>query len=126
NLWKPLADVNQLQAIVEDAGGPPFVALKQDRPSPASLRKIWQQKVGWSEADARGKWKDAALKSKATDDRAKAIWDPPKVQNSECQVDHMVELQFGGSSDRENVQMLDGDDNMKAGGDLYNILRANY
>jgi hypothetical protein len=125
NLWKPLADANQLQAIVESDKAP-FVALKQDRPSPASLRKIWQQKVGWTAEEARGKWKDAALKSKATDDRAKATWDSPKIQNSECQVDHMVELQFGGSSDRENLQMLDGDDNMQAGGDLYNILRAKY
>jgi hypothetical protein len=125
DLWKPLADAKQLQAIVEGDSAP-FLALKQDRPSPARLRNIWLQKVGWSPEEARGKWKDAALKSNATDDRAKAIWDPPKVQGSECQVDHMVELQFGGSSDRENVQMLDGDDNMKAGGDLYNTLRGMY
>jgi Domain of unknown function (DUF4157) len=125
SLWKPLADAKQLQAIVEGDSAP-FVALKQDRPSPPRLRNIWLQKVGWSPDEARGKWKDAALKSTATDDRAKAIWDPPKVQGSECQVDHMVELQFGGSSDRENVQMLDGDDNMKAGGYLYNILRKKY
>jgi hypothetical protein len=125
DLWKPLADANQLQAIVEGKGTP-FVALKQDRPSPSSLRNIWRQKVGWSAEEARGKWKDAALKSGATKDRAKAIWDSPKVENSECQVDHMIELQFGGSSDRENLQMLDGDDNMEAGGALYNTLRSKY
>jgi hypothetical protein len=125
NLWKPLADAKQLQASVE-GGSAPFVALKQDRPGAPSLRRIWTQKVGWAADEARGKWKDSALKSKATEDRAKAIWDPPKIGRSECQVDHMIELQFGGSSDRENLQMLDGDDNMKAGGDLYNTLRRQY
>jgi hypothetical protein len=125
SLWKPLADAKQLQAIVEGDSAP-FVALKQDRPSAPRLRNIWLQKVGWDPKEARGKWKDAALKSKATTDRAKAIWDPPKVEGNECQVDHMIELQFNGSSDRENLQMLDGDDNMKAGGDLYNFLRTKY
>jgi len=125
-VWKPIAKAKQLQAIVEGSSSP-FIALKQDRPSPASLRNIWREKLGWTADDARAKWKNAAKKSKAVTDDTKATWgSPPKVEGSECQVDHILELQFGGSSDRENLQMLDGDANMKAGGDLYTTLRGQY
>jgi hypothetical protein len=127
DLWKPIAKSKQLQASVE-GDSDPFVALKQDRPSPARLRNIWLQKVGWppDPDKARDKWKTAAVDSKVVDDRSKATWDPPKVKSSECQVDHIIELQFGGSSDRENLQMLDGEKNEKAGRDLYQDLRGKY
>jgi hypothetical protein len=129
NVWKPLAGKGQLQAAmlpgaeepasVEGQGVYTKSALKQKRPGAKQLRGIWLQKVGWSPNDANDKWKDAAKKSKIAKNDATTSFEPCQVDGSPCQVDHIVELQFGGSSDRQNLQMLDGDENQAAGRNLF-------
>lgn len=131
NIWKPLASQGQLQAMmlpgaeepvpVEQGSGVTKAALKQQRPGPKQLRGIWLQKVGWPPDKAEQKWKQSAKQAGLVKDDSKTTFEPCQVDGSEhpCQVDHIVELQFGGSSDRNNLQMLDGDENQTAGRNIF-------
>ncbi|HEY3629003.1 MAG TPA: DUF4157 domain-containing protein [Terracidiphilus sp.] len=113
DLWKKRAAAGALEALVDVSGNvreSPRIALKQERPPTKDLRQIWLKKVGWAEL-AEGtigkKWKKAG--------GDKNSFDPPQAGGLTCHVDHIVELQFGGANVPENLQMLDGDDNMLSG-----------
>ncbi|MGI9102233.1 MAG: eCIS core domain-containing protein [Terriglobales bacterium] len=113
-LWQDVADRGALQAIV-DTTGTIRMGLKQERPKTDELRKIWLQKVNWDPKDAETNWKKVAGND--------STFIPTVAGKSACQVDHILELQFGGSNVKENMQMLDGPENMQSGREIYQKLR---
>jgi hypothetical protein len=102
--WRQRADAGALEALLDETGK---VQLKQERPDTKELRAIWLQKVKWEVGDADKKWKEAGGDTKS--------FDPPRAGGVTCHVDHIVELQFGGNNVPDNLQMLDGDENMASG-----------
>ena len=92
------------------------ISLKQDRPRPEKLRQIWLQKVGWKPENADDHWSKAGGDSKGFDKHRSA-------DGSECHVDHVVELQFGGDNVPENLRMLDGPENVESGRTIFTDLK---
>jgi len=113
-VWKDVAARGALQAIIDTAGDVK-AGLKQERPSTDQLRRIWLQKVRWEPADAEANWKKITT--------PKDTFEPTRANQKPCQVDHILELQFGGNNVRENMQMLDGPENMKSGRDIFQDLK---
>jgi len=126
-LWSQRAKGNALEALVDVSGEvqeSPRLALKQGRPDTKSLRQIWLSKVGWDPTAADDNWKAArALAGQPAGE--KEGFDPPQAGKppKTCHVDHVVELQFGGTNIPENMQMLDGDENVKSGRMIFQALK---
>ncbi|ADW69491.1 eCIS core domain-containing protein [Granulicella tundricola] len=118
DLWKSRASAGALEAIIELASGEAKTrsGLKQTRPPTAELRKIWLSKVGWTYGNAPANW------AKAGGD--KQSFDPPQAGKKTCQVDHILELQFGGNNTSGNMQMLDGEENQYSGRLIFQNLKA--
>ena len=116
-LWNQRAEAGALEAVMDKDGSP---RLKQERADPDKLRTYWLQKVRWTEADAPAKWAQAA----GNKDEG---FRPPQVvvdgNKKTCHMDHIVELQFGGTNVPENVQVLDGGDNTSSGATIAAQLR---
>src|SRR5580658_856852 len=106
-VWRDRAHGRGLESFL-DATNEPKSVLKQERPPTVTLRSYWLSKVGWSPTDAPKKWKGAGGDS--------ASFDPPKAGKATCDMDHIVELQVGGTNVKENIQVLDLSDNRSSGG----------
>lgn len=117
-MWKSRAQAGALEAMVL-AGGDVTTksGLKQVRPNTDTLRRIWLQKVGWLPGNADEHWKDAG------GDAHKKSFDPPQAGKKTCQVDHIIELQFEGGNNPENLQMLDGEENQESGREIFKALK---
>jgi hypothetical protein len=118
-LWQNRADAGALEALVDVSGNvseSPRIAAKQGRPDTKTLRKYWLQKVGWSEDAAAPNWKEAG--------GDKEDFDPPQAGKKTCHVDHVVELQFGGTNIPDNMAMLDGAENVFSGRTIFQDLTA--
>jgi len=113
-VWKDTSNRGALQAIIDTAGDVK-AGLKQERPKTEQLRKIWLQKVKWEPADAETNWKKITT--------SKSTFEPTRAGTSSCQVDHILELQFGGNNVPENMQMLDGPENMQSGREIFQDLK---
>jgi hypothetical protein len=120
-VWQDAADRKALQAIVDISGEARStkLGLKQERPGTDQLKQLWLQKVKWKTGD-----------NKAIEDKWKKITTPEDsllksatAHKSPCQVDHILELQFGGNNVPENMQMLDGPENMRSGRDIFKELK---
>ena len=68
---------------------------------------IHEGKIGWTRKKAAAKWHEAG--------GPKLTSFAPKVGSKTCHMDHVVELQMGGTNTRENVQVHDGGPNVKSG-----------
>ena len=113
-LWKKSAQAGSLQSIVGVNGNPRSV-LKQQRPGTDALQKIWLDKVKWSRAEAPKLWQAAG--------GAKAPSFEPKVGGQTCHMDHILELQIGGNNTTENMQVLDGPENVESGTAIFRNLK---
>ena len=112
--WKERADGGGLESIIDVTGEPKSV-LKQERPGTDMLRKIWLSKVGWPEGkEADKNWKTAGGDS--------ANFEPPKAGGDTCQMDHIIELQAGGTNIKENMQALDPSENASSGSTIRSYL----
>jgi hypothetical protein len=87
-------------------------AIKQVRDS--TLRATWLGKVGWDKSTADEKWTTAGGGPKF----------PYLADGTECQMDHVLELQLGGSNIESNISPLNKDDNYKSGLDIWNQLSS--
>ncbi|GHE08557.1 eCIS core domain-containing protein [Streptomyces alanosinicus] len=106
DVYQEAAKADQLEAtICVVPGQHPSVAMKQKREEPTS--RLWLQRVQWPEKDAPRLWHDAGgsagstLREQTTADGV--------------QFDHIVELQVGGSNDRQNFAPHKADLNMSSG-----------
>ncbi|HEY0866642.1 MAG TPA: DUF4157 domain-containing protein, partial [Fimbriimonas sp.] len=103
------AKANQLQATVDavkEGSG-----HKQPRDKTKVLRAGWLQKVGWSEKSAPGNWRAAGGANPGQEFY-------PKAKRNTCHMDHIIELQLYGTNVRENIQVLDGEENTSSGSSI--------
>jgi hypothetical protein len=114
SVWQQRADAGALEALLDENGSS---QLKQERPDTQALRSIWLQKVKWTVDDAPSNWRKVAHNKENG-------FDPPRAGGKTCHVDHIVELQFGGNNVPQNLQMLDGDENMASGRKIQQELKA--
>ncbi|HEY6907854.1 MAG TPA: DUF4157 domain-containing protein [Myxococcales bacterium] len=121
-LWNDRAQAGALEALVDTRTGEvsasPKLALKQGRPSTKELRGIWLEKMGWSPDAADKNWAEACKLA----GQPPSTFDPPVAGGQTCHVDHIVELQFGGTNIPQNMQMLDGPENMLSGRTIFQNL----
>jgi hypothetical protein len=129
-VWKQRMSGCTLEAIIDPGAGSvrTKAGLKQARPDPDELRKIWLQKVNWT-SDVEKNWMQAVKATKAgkTDPKAtetSTSFYPTKAVGNSCQVDHILELQIGGNNVPENLQMLDAKENMDSGRAIFQDLAA--
>lgn len=80
------------------------VSLKQDREPTQDLRDNWLKRVNWAPDQANELWQASG-------------GDPifPQVGKVACHMDHVIELQLGGSGQPVNIQALDPTPNMDSG-----------
>jgi len=76
----------------------------QTRPPTVDLRDIWLTATRWNATEANANWQAAG---------GDATF--PRVNGRTCQMDHIVELQLGGNNTNENIQALDGPQNLNSG-----------
>lgn len=123
-LWSAQAKAGALQAIMApgESQAKTTTALKQERPATDSLRSLWLLKMGWSETSAEDLWKDAA--TAASVDAATSSFRPStKAGGKTCDIDHILELQFGGNNVPANMQVLDSSPNRSSGSQISQFLR---
>jgi hypothetical protein len=106
DLWNKRAKAGALESFVGTDGKPKSV-LKQERPGPEELRRIWLAKVGWSKTEAPKNWATLGGDTSPTFE--------PKAGAKTCDMDHIIELQIGGNNVPENIQPLDSSPNRSAG-----------
>src|SRR5437868_3213011 len=121
NLWKARGAAQALEATIDfgspTAKDPPKTGLWQSRDRTSELRESWLGKLGWTEANARDNWFQSGGMQIPAAQPFK-----PKVgtgAGTTCQMDHVVELQLGGTNSRENVQVLDPTENQQSGREIW-------
>jgi hypothetical protein len=128
-IWDARAQAGALEAIMQPGSDQPSTAtaLKQKRPGSNILRRKWLTKMGWNEDSANELWKASAKQALgAPDKKAKfSIASPgPQLTATGCDVDHILELQFGGNNDPNNMQMLDSSPNRSSGAQIAQFLKT--
>lgn len=113
--WEAKETEQAVETIVSvaQAGNPP-VALKEAR---FNLRPIWAQKFGLDVQAVNDAWDTLLPITKGL----KPFMAPG---NEECQVDHIIEQQFGGTSINENLHLLGEVNNRKVGGTIYEQIKT--
>ena len=108
--YKEYATAGQLRSVV--GFGPDGVArteLWQSRDRTEVLGESWLQQVGWPVDDKDKLWQAITGKS-----------DPfPKAKGATAQIDHIVELQMGGTNNPSNLRPLDADPNQRSGRNIW-------
>lgn len=109
------ASAGALEATMDVTGDRPTPSLKQESAVTDQKRVNWLTKVGWptgndpqSEKEREGLWYEAG------GDQG----DFPRVAKKTCDLDHIIELQIGGSNAPENFQVLDPTPNRESGAEI--------
>ena len=113
---KPSADrASGLETTIEFEGRNVRAGLKQWRVPTPGLNRRWLIKVGWSNKEADTKWAEAGGKA------GKGFFPDknPGVVSSTCDMDHVVELQLGGTNVPSNIAPLNSKDNQASGRDIW-------
>lgn len=97
-----LAPRAPLVRVPKDKGA--RASLKQDREPTLDLRDNWLQRVHWPKDQADVQWRAAGGDTPF-----------PRAGGAVCHMDHVVELQLGGSGQPLNIQALDAAPNMDSG-----------
>lgn len=111
DLYDAQAQAGALEATIKVSGK--SAGLWQKRAGSTSLRKDWRLKVGWinDDTDAVNKlWAKAG-----GDKKGKGKGGFPKVNEETCEIDHIIELQLGGTNVPNNVQVLGPTENGESG-----------
>jgi hypothetical protein len=118
--WQARATAQALEATIEfrGAGVPPRAGLWQTRDKTNELRESWLGKLGWTAANAAANWHSAGGAAAA----GGVFY--PRAANHTCQMDHIVELQLGGTNSRQNIQVLDPAENQQSGGAIWNYVSS--
>ena len=125
DLWQAQAKAGALQAIMAPGSSEPktSAALKQERPDTYDLRKLWLDKLHWKRgATANRLWKKAAGKANLPVGSS-SFFPSTKVGAQTCDIDHILELQFGGNNVSQNMQVLDSSPNRSSGALISAFLR---
>lgn len=106
-----------LEATIEFEGGTARAGLRQSRAPTADLNERWLIKAAWSAKEANEKWQ--ALGGNASGSTKRFPRSNPGVPGSDCDIDHIVELQLGGNNDPSNLAPLNAKDNREAGSAIW-------
>jgi len=107
--YQAVAEAKGLQAVVKMSGKRPSAGLWEKRAPTEELRRLWLLRMEWPRNQAVAWWQQAG-------------GDPPKggdfnphVKTKQSQIDHIVELQLGGTNVPENLAPHDDTANMESG-----------
>jgi Domain of unknown function (DUF4157) len=114
--YDPIAKAGGLQAQIAVGEGGPSSGLKQKRAPTDELRELWLQRVRWPASKANVWWNEAG--GDATTESAFR----PRAGGREAQIDHIVELQLGGTNVPDNLAPHTDTDNMTSGRKIWNDL----
>ncbi len=125
-LYRAKAAADALEGTVRFTGNTADGAqagLWQARADTDNLRRNWLIKIGWNNltaAEVGTRWNQAGgiAPTAATFPRVN-----PRVATAACDMDHIVELQLGGTNVPENLQVLNAAENQGAGRSLWAQLR---
>jgi hypothetical protein len=112
DMYQDKAKAGALEATIDFSGDNPRAGLWQQREVSAGLRENWMLKVGWTAANAADKWHQAGGPAPTAGGFPKKN---PRVTANTCDMDHVVELQLGGSNVPSNIQVLDSKENQDSG-----------
>ena len=112
--YNALAVRGELQAMVNVQSNP-SAGLWQKRAPSDELRRLWLLRVGWPSARANDWWNEAGGDPVSGEFR-------PRAQGVQSQIDHVVELQLGGTNVPENLAPHDGPDNMQSGREIFQVV----
>ena len=117
DLWKAKAKAQALESTIAIKGSKvDSTGLWQSRDRTSELKSSWLGKVGWKDTDVTKNWYDCG------GDKLPASEFKPRVKNKTGHMDHIVELQIGGTNARENVQVHDAAENTSSGGTIWAYL----
>ena len=108
-----------LETTIEFDGAKARAGLWEARSPTPDLNRRWLIKVGWEDAEANKKWHEAGGK--------KGVGFPtknPGVASSTCDMDHIIELQLGGSNTPSNIAPLNSKPNQESGRELWRIVSS--
>ncbi len=112
--YNALARAGNLQAVVEVSSDPARSALWQKRAPTTELRRLWLVRAGWPTERANRWWNEAG------GNLGRGEFNPTtQARRVQAQVDHIIELQLGGTNVPENLAPHDGPDNMDSGGQIF-------
>ena len=107
-----------LQSTVEVNSGRIRADQWQQRAPTPELRRAWLLRVQWPAANAAQWWEDAG-----GDHTASGEFDP-RAGHVAAQIDHIVELQLGGTNVPENLAPHTGPDNEASGRGIWRMMRT--
>ncbi|GAC1530612.1 MAG: hypothetical protein NVS3B1_23100 [Marmoricola sp.] len=116
--YNAIAKAGGLQAMVNVSGSHIRADLWQQRAPTPELRNLWLRQVGWPSAKATTWWEEAG------GDASKEPEFNPKVKGEPAQIDHIVELQLGGTNVPENLAPHSRKDNEASGREIWKAMRA--
>ncbi|GAB2756770.1 hypothetical protein GCM10027020_06170 [Nocardioides salsibiostraticola] len=90
----------------------------QQRAPTSQLRNLWLLRVGWTAAQAAQWWHDAGGTASAGGAFS------PATSGGSAQIDHVVELQLGGTNVPENLAPHTGPDNEASGREIWAMMRG--
>lgn len=112
-----IAKAGGLKATITVNSGRIRSEMWQQRAPTPELRRNWLLRVGWPAAKAAQWWEDAGgLPGSGGFD--------PRTNAGPAQIDHIVELQLGGSNVPENLAPHTGPDNEASGREIWRMLRG--
>lgn len=114
-IYQGLADQNQLRSTIDYNGARPSAGASQGRDRTRTLQRTWLERVNWRRDVAHTYWAQVGGKTLTSFE--------PRLQNDVlCHMDHIVELQLGGTNAADNVQVLDPVENTTSGRNLFDWL----
>lgn len=116
--YKAVAEGRGLQAVVDVSGQRIKAGLWEKRAPTPELRRLWLQRVQWPAGTAQQWWHEAGG---AKPDKGEF---QPATRSGPAQIDHIVELQLGGTNVPDNLAPHDKDDNEASGRAIWKDLRA--
>ena len=106
-----------LEGTVQFDGNKARSGLWESRATTPQLNRNWLMKVGWEDKEANAKWLAAGGKQGTGFPTAN-----PGVAASTCDMDHILELQLGGSNSPSNITPLNSAENQKSGRDIWTAI----
>lgn len=107
-----------LQAVTDVSSSRIRAALWEQRAPTPELRRLWLLRVQWPSAQAGTWWEEAGGNPNPPGQFE------PKAGGSPAQIDHIVELQLGGSNVPENLAPHTAADNEASGRNIWRTMRA--
>jgi len=117
-IFDQMAAANQLRSTIDfgtSPGAVPASGGSQARDRTRTLQRSWLQRMNWRQDRAHTYWRQAGGKNLTS-------FQPRLANETLCDMDHIVELQLGGTNVPENVQVLDPSPNRSSGSGIYNWL----